>query len=86
MSKRRRKKDLFDTTMDIGVVSAGTVFAGGMPHLISRSMPGTEGLANTIGSRTSGTMALIPTTMGIGAAFGSMGSLHAVQKKARRKK
>lgn len=83
---KRRKKDLLDTTLDIGAVSAGTVFAGGMPHLMSRSMPGTESLAGTIGTRTSSSLALIPTTMGVGAAFGSMGMLRDVQKKAKRKK
>jgi len=76
----KKKFDPFKSVMDVGTVSIG---ASAMTGLVGRlpSSPSSPRIQSGMGM-----MGMIPTTMGVASAFGSLGMLNDVAKKAQEKR
>lgn len=86
MSCKKKKYDLFDETMKIGKISAGSMVAGALPGMMSSGLPGTQETADKISSVAGKTLPMLPRIQGMRSAFGSMSMLQEVEKKAKRRR
>lgn len=84
MSRKKKKYDLFDETMKVGTVSAGSMFAAGMPGLIGNRLPGTCNVSRGI-SKASKPLSMLPTIQSTSSVFGGLGMLEDVAKKSKKK-
>ena len=84
MSRKKKKYDLFDETMKVGTVSAGSMFAVGMPGLIGSRLPGTCNVSRGI-SKTSSSLSVLPTIQSTSSVFSGLGMLEDVAKKSKKK-
>lgn len=83
---KKKKFNPMDETIKLGQVSAGTMVVGGIPSMLSPSLPGSETTATKINSMSGKTLPLIPMMQGAKVAFGSLGSLQDVERKIKRRK
>lgn len=83
MRQKKEKYDLFDETMKVGTVSAGSMFAVGMPNMIGGKLPGTCNVSKGI-SHASKSISVLPTIQGASSIFGGLRMLEKTDKKNRK--
>ena len=84
MSKKKKEYDMFDETMKVGTVSAGSMFAVSMPGMIGDRLPGTCHVRSGI-SKASRPLSILPTIQSTSSVFGGLGMLQDVAKKTKKK-
>jgi len=77
---KKKSYDPFKSVMDVGTVSIGATTMTGLAGRLPSS-PSSSKIQGGMG-----TMGIIPTTMGAASAFGSLGMLEDVAKKAQKHK
>lgn len=80
MSRRKKGFDPLDEVLNVGSVSAGTMFVGGLPGLIDS--PISDKVSGVMGK----TLPLLPLTAGVGSVFRSMDNLIDVERKIKRRR
>ena len=77
--------DPLEETLKIGRVSTGTMIVGGLPGMMSKSLPETSQTASKISSATSGSLSLLPRVQGMSSVFSSLSMLDDQIKKPKRR-
>lgn len=77
---KKKKFDPLDEVLNIGSVSAGTMFVGSLPGLIDSP------ISDKVSSSMGKTLPLLPMMSGVGSVFRSMDNLMDVEKKTKRRK
>lgn len=77
----KRKRDLFDFTMDNMSLNVGVVAGAGMVGKIAETMP--SPVSSNI-MKGMGTMSVIPTVHAVGGVFGQLQGLDRMVKKRKR--